>query len=88
MDSVNEINSMKLLYYNGEIVNLYQFSREHPEFRLFVIKGSWYEAALYAAVVGTAVEDTDQALKYSYTDKSFDVVDKYDLNLGKVGGLL
>ncbi|MBO4394825.1 MAG: hypothetical protein J5819_00575 [Eubacterium sp.] len=75
MDSTSEIKDSKLLYYNGEVVNLYQFSREHPEFSLFVIKGSWYEAALYAAVIGGAVEDTDQALKYSYTDKSFDVVD-------------
>ena len=54
----------KLIYYNGEIVNLYKFSEQHPEFTLFVIKGTWYEALLFAAVEGNDVSDTDAALKY------------------------
>ncbi|MBQ7588125.1 MAG: hypothetical protein IJT37_08900 [Lachnospiraceae bacterium] len=78
----------KLIYYNGELVNLYKFSEQHPELSLFVIKGTWYEALLYAAVEGNDVKDTDEALKYSYTDQDFDVVEKYDLNIGRVGGLL
>ena len=85
---LNGMQDSKVLYYNGELVNLYKFSEEHPEYTLFVIKGTWYEAALYAAVEGSEREDTDKALKYSYTDKDFDVVEKYDLIIGRVGGLL
>lgn len=78
----------RLIYYNGELVNLYKFSDQHPEYSLFVIKGSWYEASLFAAVEGSDRNDTDEALRFSYTDKDYDVVEKYDLNLGRVGGLI
>ena len=88
MDAVADNTNSKLLFYNGKSVNLYNFSKEHPEYSLFVIKGTWYEAALYAAVIGTDIEDTDRALEYSYTDGEFDVVDKFDLELERVGGLL
>ena len=77
-----------LVYYDGEAVNLYEFSKNHPEYSLFVIKGTWYEAMLFLAVLGNDIIDTDEALKYSYTDHDFDVVEKYDLNLGRVGGLV
>ena len=77
-----------LLFYDGKPVNLYKFSEQHPDYSLFVIKGTWYEATLFLAVEGNNISDTDEALRYSYTDKEFDVVEKYDLNLGRVGGLL
>ena len=82
------VKNANLVFYNGKLVNLYQFSEEHPEYSLFVIKGTWFEAALFVAVLGDNINDTDEALQYSYSDDDFDVVEKYDLNLGKVGGLL
>ncbi len=82
------MESERVKKYDGISVNLYLFSKEHPDFSLFVIKGTWYEATLYAAVEGNDPEDTDEALKISYTDKEYDVIEKYDLNLGKAGGFL
>ncbi len=88
MDAVSEESTSKVLCYDGKAVNLYKFSEEHPEYSMFVIKGTWYEALLYVAVIGADIEDTDRALEYSYTDRDFDVVDKFELNLGRVGGIL
>lgn len=82
------MNQSNLVHYQGEAVNLYKFSETHPEYSMFVIKGTWYDAMLFLAVLGDNISDTDEALKYSYTDSDFDVVEKYDLNLGRVGGLL
>ncbi len=53
----------RVIKYNGKPVNLYLFSKAHPDFSLFVIKGTWYDAFLYAAVKGNNLEDTDEALK-------------------------
>lgn len=82
------MNNTNIIHYDGKPVNLYHFSDQHPEFSLFVIKGTWYNAYLYLAVSGDNVEDTDEALSYSYSSDDYDVVDKMDLNLGRVGGLL
>ena len=70
------MENANLVYYNGKSVNLYKFSEQHPEYSLFVIKGTWYEAMLFVAVLGCDINDTDEALKYSYTDSDFDVVEK------------
>ena len=88
MNSISENANPRVLFFNGEAVNLYRFSKEHPEFSLFVIKGTWYNASLFAAVIGDDINDTDQALNFSYSDTDFDVVDKNDLNIGKVGGFI